>query len=411
MHIVNILVDPIKNSLAITDTQFSVFQGAALVAFAVLLGLPVARVADRASRRNIILSGVLLWSVGSVLCAGAQTFAQLLAARALVGVGEIILFPAALSMIHDLSPRQRLATSIGVFGSGGPVGAALAMLVGGWLVSRSDAVGMLNLGFGSAEAWRVAFVACGLFGGLAALGLLTIAEPDRTPRSERDRANAAPLSKHLRARWRLYLGVSGGFVLLSIAVLAFNAWAPTYLIRMHAFSYAAAGQLTGLAAIVCAVAGAWSAGLSIDWLQRTGRRDAAMLASLVAAVLLAASVTAAMLTSSVVWMSVFFCVVYFLLGMPTVLGGTALQQISPDHLRAQIMSVHVLLVNVLALSIGPTSVALLTDHVFGTPVSVGRSIATSVSLSSSLAIVALLASRRSFSATRDELEVQPNSKR
>src|SRR5918994_1917672 len=71
MLVVNILVDPIKQTLAVSDTQYSLLQGASLAVFAIVLGLPVARIADRASRRNIIVLGVLGWSAGSLLCAGA----------------------------------------------------------------------------------------------------------------------------------------------------------------------------------------------------------------------------------------------------------------------------------------------------------------------------------------------------
>lgn len=399
LHIVNILVDPIRQTLAISDTQYSVLQGAALVVLAVLLGLPVARIADRRSRRNVIVFGAVVWSTGSLLSACAQSFSHLVAARALVGIGEIVLFPAALSMIYDLSPRHRLATSIGLFGSGGPIGAALAMIGGGWLISASDDQGLVNYGFGEAEAWRIAFALCGLMGILAAFGMLTIAEPTRG--ATRDTASKeAPLLEHLRHAWPVYLCVSGGFVLLSTAVFAVNAWTPTYLVRVREFSYEAAGQFTGAAAIGCAVAGAWLAGVSVDWLQRQGRRDAAILVSVGTAAVLAVCVAGAILASALTWSIILLCATYFLLGMPTVLGGTALQQVSPAHLRAQIMALHVLFVNLIALSIGPMGVAVLTDYFFREATSVGYSIALSVAFSATLAAVALWAARRSFTAIR-----------
>lgn len=401
MQVVNILVDPIKLALAISDTQYSLLQGAALAVFAVVLGLPVARIADRSSRRNIIVLGVLGWSVGSLLCAGAQTFPQLLAARALVGIGEIVLFPAALSMIYDLAPRRRLATAIGLFGSGGPLGAALALIGGGWLVSQADGSGQVSYGLGSATAWRLVFVACAVFGVIAVLGLMTIREPPRRGAGA-TATQPVPLLKLLRHAWPLYLGVSGGFILLSTAVFAVNAWAPTFLVRTHHLDYEAAGRLTGLAAIGCAVVGAWCAGVAVDWLQRRGRSDGAVLASVVTSLSLAAAVAAAALSESLVAAATFLCAAYFLLGMPTVLGGTALQQISPSHLRAQIMAAHVLLVNLVALSIGPTAVAVLTDRVFGATARVGYSIAITVLVTTVLASAFLLRVRPLFRAARAE---------
>jgi MFS family permease len=395
MQIVNILVDPIKLSLQISDTQYSLLQGAAFGVFAVVLGLPVARVADRGSRRNIILLGVLGWSAGSLFCAGAQTFPQLLAARALVGIGEIVLFPAALSMIYDLVPRERLATAIGLFGSGGPLGAALALIGGGWVLSLADAAGQLSYGFGTAAAWRIAFFACGVFGMLAVAGLVRTREPLRHIDSAAATAPIA-LTRHLQQAWPVYLGVSGGFVLLSTAVFAVNAWAPTFLVRVHHLGYEAAGRLTGFAAIGCAVVGAWCAGLAVDHVQRRGRNDGALLASIVVSLSLAASIAAAVCTASLVVAAFFLCIAYFLLGMPTVLGGTALQQIPPSHLRAQIMAAHILLVNVIALSAGPTAVAMLTDRYFASPIRVGYSMAITVLATAMLASVFLLRVRRLF---------------
>jgi MFS family permease len=402
MQVVNILVDPIKQSLGISDTQYSLLQGAALAVFAVVLGLPVARIADRASRRNIIVLGVLGWSVGSLLCAGAQTFAQLLAARALVGIGEIVLFPAALSMIYDLAPRARLATAIGAFGSGGPLGAAFALIGGGWLVSHADASGQLSYGLGSAAAWRLVFVMCAIGGAIAMLLLMTIREPARHGEQHLADGRAAhmPLSRHLRERWPLYLGISGGFILLSTAVFAVNAWAPTFLVRVHSVDYESAGRLTGLAAMSCAVAGAWCAGLAVDGWQRRGRTDGAVLVSVAVSLALAIATVAVVASNSLVAAAIFLCGVYFLLGMPTVLGGTALQQISPPHLRAQVMAAHVLLVNIFALAVGPTAVALLTDRAFESTLRVGHSIVITVLVTTMLACVFLLKARQRFVAVR-----------
>jgi hypothetical protein len=122
---------------------------------------------------------------------------------------------------------------------------------------------------------------------------------------------------------------------------------------------------------------------------------------------LAAAVAAAALSESLVTAAIFLCAAYFLLGMPTVLGGTALQQISPSHLRAQIMAAHVLLVNVVALSTGPTAVAVLTDRVFGATARVGYSIAITVLVTTLLASAFLLRVRPLFRAARAESYDQP----
>jgi len=96
----------------------------------------------------------------------------------------------------------------------------------------------------------------------------------------------------------------------------------------------------------------------------------------------------------------FLCVTYSLLGMPTVLAGTALQQLSPPAIRAQVMAIQVLLVNLLALSLGPLAVAVLTDHVFKQSTSVGYALAWTDGAGALAAIAAFLAARRRFAEQR-----------
>jgi MFS family permease len=399
VQIVNILVDPIKGSLGVTDTQYSLLQGAALGLLAVVLGVPIARIADSGRRRNVIALGTIAWSLGSLLSAVAQTFMHLLIARAFVGIGEIVLFPAALSIIYDSAPRERLATAIGIFGSGGPIGSAAALLGGGWLASSAS----LGPGDAHVEGWRWAFALCAASGILVAGATLSLTEPGRASKESQTDARPLSLLTVLRARWSLYACISGGFILISVAVLAVNAWTPAFLVRVHQFTYETAGQLTGLAALACAAAGTWVAGLSIDACERRGRRDGAILVACLVAGLLALSITAAVGSGSLAGVSASVCAAYFLLGMPTVIGGTALQQISPPHLRAQILAVHVLLVNLIAMPAGPTSVALLTDRVFGSSETVGRSVVIVVSLTVTAAITVMLLARSSFIARRADV--------
>ena len=129
-QILNILIDPIKASLAISDTQYSLLQGLAVAIFAAMLGIPAARWADSRSRRNVILVGACGWSLATLGCAFVTDFAQFFAARIFMGIGEVFLFPAALSLIADLVPRGRLSSAVAAFGSGGPVGAAAALFGG-----------------------------------------------------------------------------------------------------------------------------------------------------------------------------------------------------------------------------------------------------------------------------------------
>lgn len=389
-QVLNILVEPIKAALDVTDTQYSLMQGLAVAIFAALLGVPAARIADRGNRRRVILVGVITWSAASLACGVAHNSTQLFAARVLVGIGEAFLYPSALSMIADVAPPNRLATAIGVFGCGGPIGTALALIGGGLLL---DYRRQLLWGLPSSEVWRAAFILCGAFGALAAGLLVSVAEPPRL--ALHAEGHGAAVASHLRRHWRAFAGVSTAMLALSYCVFAISSWSPTMLERDHGMSYASIATVTGLGALLGAL-GAWMAGVVTDRIESSGHRDAPLLVALGVAVLIAATTLGAVLTSSGTLASLFVCITYSLLGMPTVLGATALQEITPAAIRAQILALQVLLVNLLALSLGPLTVAITTDYLFRQPAAVGYSLALANSLGALGAIGAILVCRRRF---------------
>jgi MFS family permease len=367
--------------------------------FASVLGIPAAIAADRGNRRRVVMVGVVTWSAATVACGIAHSSGQLFAARMLVGVGEVFLYPAALSMIADLAPPARLSSAIGAFGCGGPIGTALALIGGGWLVRHQDWIAGA-FPWVPGGAWRTAFLICGAFGAVAAGLLLTVSEPRHRRAAGGIEKSLSATVLHLRRHWATFAGVGGGMLALSFCVFATSSWAPTMLVRVHGMSYASAGPITGFAALLGGVIGAWAAGLLTDKIEANGHRDAALQVAIAVATLLLLTVVASVLSHSPAWAAMYLCVTYSLLGMPTVLGGTALQQISPPAVRAQVMAIQVLLVNLLALSLGPLTVAVLTDHVFGRPASVGYALAWTDGAGALAAIVAFLVSRHRFSAQR-----------
>src|SRR3546814_486104 len=105
--ILSLLVAPIRAALDISDTAVSLLIGLAFALFYTLLGLPIAWIADRWNRRNLIVVGVALWSAMTASCGFAGSYAALFAARMGVGVGEAARSPAAYSMLSDIFPRDR----------------------------------------------------------------------------------------------------------------------------------------------------------------------------------------------------------------------------------------------------------------------------------------------------------------
>ena len=132
--ILTLLVAPIRAHLGISDTQFSVLHGWAFVSVYALLGLPIARLADRGSRRLIIGIGMAFWSVSTALCGFANSFAQFFAARAGVGAGESAYAPAVYSILQDSFPPEKLPRVFAIMAIGFAYGTSFGVILGAALL-------------------------------------------------------------------------------------------------------------------------------------------------------------------------------------------------------------------------------------------------------------------------------------
>ena len=177
-NILAILGQSIKEDLMISDTAFGFLGGIAFAIFYTFMGIPIARLADRKSRKTVLAVCLAIWSGMTAVCGLAQNFTMLLLARIGVAIGEAGGSPPSHSIISDLFPVSRRATALGVYALGIPIGSAVGFLAGGWI----------NEIFG----WRTAFFVVGIPGLLLALVVyLTIKEPPRGF-SERVAGGASP---------------------------------------------------------------------------------------------------------------------------------------------------------------------------------------------------------------------------
>jgi predicted MFS family arabinose efflux permease len=256
-----ILLEPIKQDLAISDTALGFLTGFAFAIFYATAGIPIARVADRGSRRDVIAIGLVLWSIATAACGLARSFAHLAVARIGVSVGEAAGSPPAHSLISDYFPPERRATAIAIYTMGANVGIMLGLLLGGLL---ADLYG-----------WRQTFFFIGLPGvALALLVRFTLREPPRGASEGRSDVGAAPpLPDVLRyfMRLRTYRHVCIATALYNFASYGFLAWVPTFLIRVHDMSATEVGASIGPIAGLAGAAGTLTGGTLGD---RLGRRDA-----------------------------------------------------------------------------------------------------------------------------------------
>ena len=236
----------LRDEFSLTDAQLGTLQTVLQVVLA-LATVPFALLADRANRRKIIAIGVAVWSGATFLSALAASYAALLVARALVGIGEAAYSPAAQSMISGEFPRQLRGRALSVF--------AAAMLVGG---AAGQALGSL---LGDTSGWRWAFVIIGTPGVILAMAALRMDDPPRGPKTE-----VVPVAHLLRVPAYLALIASG--VLVTFTTVSFVTWGPDYMVRYKDFSLRQAGLLLGSLGLVSLVGGALVGGAVADFLQR-----------------------------------------------------------------------------------------------------------------------------------------------
>lgn len=376
--IMGLLVGPIRASFEISDTQYSLLAGLAFSLFYAIMGLPLARIADSRSRRNLIAVGITVWSFMTAVCGLAKGFWSLFIARVGVGVGEATLGPAAYSMITDYFPKSSLARALSVYTLGVTLGSGFAYMLGGAVVGYVENFDTLHLPLlGATEGWQLTFFIVGFPGLLVALLLYTtVREPVRKgDQSDQSLMPVREVSAYVWHRRRAYGAHILGISIFIMVVYALNLWGPTYFIRTFGYSAAQAGWTFGLLMLIAGSAGLLLAGWAADaWMQR-GVSDAYVrLILLSMACLMPCAIALGFADTPLLGIAAMSGAVFFSAFQGGISGGT-LQLMTPNRMRGQIMAVYLLVANLIGLGLGPTALAVVTDYVFGYDEAIGKSIA------------------------------------
>jgi len=343
-QIVAVLLQQIKQEFRVSDEWLGLLTGTAFALVHSLIGIPIARWADRGSRRNVLALGLAVWSAMTALSGAARSFALLLFLRAGVGIGEAAGTPPSHSLISDYFPPERRARALSIHAMGLYGGIMFGYLVAG--------------GLGQWLGWRATMVAVGLPGLLLAfLVWRSVDEPARPAA-----AAALPAREAMR-----YLLTRPAYVAL-LAAASFHAsgayaialWSPTFLVRVHGFSYAEVGTslglITGLAGAAGALAGGWLS-------DRLGARDRRWYAWTAALAAFAALPFAALFltTGSPPLALLAFAPQIFATGLYTSPLYAMNQGLAKPRMRAMAVALHLLIVNVVGGGLSPWAVGRLSD--------------------------------------------------
>lgn len=374
--ILNMVVDPVRQSLGIGDAQIGLLQGLAFGLFYAFMGLPMGLLADRISRKRLLMGGILLWSVATIASGLATTFGHLFAARLLVGLGEAALGPSAISLIADLFPADRRGRPISVYMMGQALAAGLAMAFTGRILSAAAAGAFAHWPLlATLPPWRIAFVIAGASGLLVVLAMMTTREPPR-----RQQGPVLPIpTPGESARWfwsnkAVLAPLYVGFAVCFVAAYGAAAWQPTMLMRSFHITPQIVGARLGPLSMLFSATGPLIGGWLVD---RSMKRGQVMsrFTILSIAPLLALPSTLAVLAPTVNWAMVIVAsgnAVYAVSG--TVMFAT-LQEIVPPRMRGTSIALTLVLNTLLGATCGPLLVAMVTERVLGDPAAVGWSVA------------------------------------
>jgi MFS family permease len=363
-----LLVQPIEAELHITDSQMGLLQGVAFATFYSLFGLPIGLLADRFNRRALITAGVTVWSLATMACGLASGFTGLFLARLGVGAGEATLSPAGASVIADYFPPRERSKAYGVYAVGTSIGSGIAFLL---VAAAIGWAGQLRTVYpqwlGALSSWKIVLLMLGAPGLLvAAIFALTVREPARRELPTATPGGLlAPLGRQLGRSKAVYFGVIAGTVMNFTGIYALIAWFPTYLIREHGMTAVEVGRLLGTFGVPCGIVSCLASGWVAAWLEKRGRADAAVLVALGGLVLFTVAGVAAALAPTGLLAVILYCVLSLATNCAAVSVLTALNRITPNTLRGQVVAIFSLSTGLIAVSVGPLSVGLLTDHQFG----------------------------------------------
>ncbi len=347
---ISTLIEPIRLELRLSDSGIAFLTGVALALFYVTIGIPIALLADRTNRRNILAIALALWSAMTALCGLAQNYWQLLLARFGVGIGEAGGTPPATSILADKFPAEKRPMALTIFALGACLGAWLGSSIAGDVAESGG--------------WRAAFLVLGIPGLIVALVVrFTVREPRRGQLDETTEklppttllATLAYVAHH-KSAFHLLMGGS----VATLWSWGLMWWLPTFLVRSHHMSVGQAGDVLGPMHLIAGTAGTLLASWLMSRPAATNPRYITHLLAWVTAMTTIPSIAlfvvhSELLTRILLW--IFVPSVYFYIG--PILG--LLQNAVPPHMRATTCALLLFAANVANLVIAPQLVGWLSD--------------------------------------------------
>lgn len=399
-QIISVMVETMRQDLALSDTGISLLHGFAFSVLFAVAGYPLGKLSDVSNRRNILVAGIVVWSVATMLCGLASDFWHLFASRVAVGIGEACLAPACASLLADYFEPGRRGRAMSMMSAGASTGGGLSILLGGLVLQLAPAETHIPL-IGTVAPWQLAFLLVGTPGLLLAALMLSVAEPARQEALHADGAQPH-IGPHFRAHPAAFAYTYAAFACAFIILYAYSSWMPALLIRAHGMEPGQIAFIVGIALIVNGpVAGIVGGAASDAAFRRRGPIGRYRLLLWTIAGLLLFGLLLA--RSGHLWTTLLALQGLSFFG--SMLAGLSYQIINemvPNRARGRAVAIYLMVGNILGLGLSPTAVALLTDHVFNAaPGDVRYSIVTVVIPAALLGILFILLGSKPYRVACD----------
>jgi MFS family permease len=399
--VINLMIEPLKHTFALDDTHYAMLQSIPFGIFYVLACIPIGRLADRYSRRLIIATGITFFGLFAMASGLARSFIQLFLTRIGVAVGEASLTPAALSMLSDLFPAQRLGRPVSGFLMSAPVGQALAFMGGGSLLQWLSSSSVLASGpLSSLAPWQAAFIIVGAPVLLLVPFFILQREPARRGPGASGALPLKDICQVLRTRAAALVPMFAGFAMVNFVSNAFFIWTPALLYRSYGWNTGQIGVAFGLIVLCFGTAGVFFAGWLSDQLAMRGRLDAHLRVAAYGYVGCGVCGALAPLMPNATAALALLAPAIFFSNMPYSCAGTAIQLIVPNRARAQVTAIYITFTTLVGLVVGPNVIARMTDHVFHNPADLRYSLSIVIATAAPVMVVLILSALRPFRALR-----------
>lgn len=343
--VIGIIQEPIKTEFGLTDFQLGLLGGPAFAILYTLLGIPIARMAEKTNRMTILSICIGLWSLATAACGFAVNYATLFAARVGVSIGEAGCTPPANSVISDYFPAERRATALSIYALGIPIGSMIAAVGGGWIATH--------------VGWREAFIWLGVPGVLLAVIVkLTVKEPPRTV----SKAEAPSFFSAVAelAKKPTFWHIAFGSALASFVGYGVGQYLTSFMIRTHNFSLFNAAVIIGVVLGLCAAIGTFSSGFLADRISRRHPNALSWLPALGFVIATPLYLLAFILPN--IWLAMPALMVaaiahYFYLGPMY----AVTQGVVAPRMRATAVAVLLFVVNLIGYGMGPPVIGALSD--------------------------------------------------